>query len=234
MQPLWNLCIRTPIDPSSGVLAFSPQSTSRRPRRLGPDPCPSHLRTAPPRGRGSGPLPRRPRPLRCCLRTPRSCTARRAPCDERAGEGARASCWTQPHFHPLLPRRAGEGVSTHAQSRPAEAAAGETKWKEWVGAQGQQVGEQAQSYQPKYWRKEYRRLRGLRWLTGVNHVQKLTRGNLTQRSPRQRSACVLSLLFENSSESRLPNQFQGLGKKNLAISSRENGRWTPDSKRAEG
>lgn len=58
----------------------------------------------------------------------------RLACDGRAREGARASRWAQPHFHPLLPRQVGGGVSTHAQSRPAEAGARETEWKEGVGA----------------------------------------------------------------------------------------------------
>lgn len=111
----------------------------------GSEPLPPHLRTAPPWGRGSGPLPRRPWPLQRCLRMLGSCTTRRAPSDGREKEGARASCWAQPYFHPLLPRRAGGGVSSHAQSRLAGAAAEEMERKEWVGAPGQRVGEQAQS-----------------------------------------------------------------------------------------
>lgn len=141
----------------SGTYASGPQWVLLRELwRPGPTPLPKdpgvwvrtlppHLRTAPPWGRGSGPLPWRPWPLQRCLRMLGSCTTRRAPSDGREKEGGRASCWAQPHFHPLLPRRAGGGVSSHAQSRPAGAAAEELEWKEWVGAPGQRVGEQAQS-----------------------------------------------------------------------------------------
>lgn len=140
----------------------------------GSEPLPPHLRTAPPWGRGSGPLPRRPWPLQSCLRMLGSCTTRRAPNDGREKEGARASCWAQPHFHPLLPRRDVGGVSSHAQSRLAGAAAEEMERKEWVGSLGQRVGEQAHSYRPKDRRKVSCGLRGLRWLAGVKYVQELT------------------------------------------------------------
>jgi len=103
-----------------------------------------------------------------------SCTTRRAPNDGREKEGARASCWAQPHFHPLLPRRDVGGVSSHAQSRLAGAAAEEMERKEWVGSLGQRVGEQAHSYRPKDRRKVSCGLRGLRWLAGVKYVQELT------------------------------------------------------------
>lgn len=104
------------------ILASSPQSNSRRPRHLGSDPCPPSPRTAPPRGRGSGLLQQWPLQLLRCPWSQRSCITRRAPSEKRGGKGARASCLAQPHFQPLLPRRAGGGDSTHAQSRPAEAA----------------------------------------------------------------------------------------------------------------
>lgn len=73
----------------------------------GPGPQHSHLRTAPPPGRGCGPLPRRPRSQPRCPRRGRSCTARRAPSDRRAGQGrvrskaAGSSLISIPSSHPV-------------------------------------------------------------------------------------------------------------------------------------
>lgn len=70
----------SPVVPSVLPLIHFPKT-----QESGPRPPHSHLRTAPPRGRGSGPLPRRPRPQPRCPPTRRSCTARRAPSDGRGG-----------------------------------------------------------------------------------------------------------------------------------------------------
>lgn len=63
----------------------SPQSTSRTPRRPGLERCPPHLQKAPPRGRGSMPLPPWPQQLQRCPRTWQSCSTGRVPSDGRKG-----------------------------------------------------------------------------------------------------------------------------------------------------
>lgn len=55
MQPLRNLCIRTPMGPSLGTVASRPHSTSRRPRCLGPNPCPLTCGRPLPGGGAPGP-----------------------------------------------------------------------------------------------------------------------------------------------------------------------------------
>ena len=112
MQPLRNLCIRAlPRSGSSGDQP--PQPTSRRPWRLCPDRCPLTCGRPLPGGGAPGPsLGGRGH----CGAAFGLYTARRAPCDGRAGEGARASCWAQPHFHSLLLRRAG-GALVRMRSR---------------------------------------------------------------------------------------------------------------------
>lgn len=134
MQSLWNLRISIPNDPTPGDPRVLPLIHFPKTQASGSGPQHPHLQTSPPRGRGSGPFPRLPRPQPRSSRTRRSCTVRRTPCDCRGGQGALASGWVQPHFHPLLPRRARGGVSTQAHSRLAEATVGETEWKEGVGA----------------------------------------------------------------------------------------------------
>lgn len=110
-------------------------------------------RTAPPWGRGSGPLPpRRPPPRGCCC----CCCAglRRAELHRtvqrawRRGRrrwewGSWASCRAQPHFHPLLPRRS-EGASARMRTRgQRRRLRGKRAWKEGVGEPGGQVHGQA-------------------------------------------------------------------------------------------
>lgn len=67
-----------------------------------------------------------------------------------------------------------------------------------MGAQGKPVGEQ---YRLRDRRKVCRGLQGLRWLTGVKHVQELTRGNLTQEISETTSLSYVPVLFENSARS---------------------------------
>ena len=143
-SPLRNLCIRTPMGPSPGTVASRPHSTSQRPRCLGPNPCP--LTCGRPLPGGGAPGPSLGGLATAALPSDAGELHHPARAQRREGKGGSArGCWAQPHFPPLLPRRAGGGVSSHAQSRPAGAAAEELEWKEWVGTPGQRVGEQAQS-----------------------------------------------------------------------------------------
>lgn len=80
------------------------------------DPCPPHLRKAPPRGRGSGPLPQRP--LQLLLRCPptrQSCTARRVPSDGRGGSAREPL--GQASFPAPPPTRESAGASARMRSR---------------------------------------------------------------------------------------------------------------------
>lgn len=169
MQPHRNLCISIPNDPTPGDSSALPLIHLPKTQASGPGPQHSHLRTAPPRRRGYGPLPRGPRSQPRCPRMRRSCPARRAPSDRRAGQGALESGRVQPHFHPLLPCGAGGGVSTQAQSQLAEAAAWGTEWKEgWVREAARLVSKRRAT--GRRTAGKGRGLRGLRWLTGVKNV----------------------------------------------------------------
>lgn len=123
---------------------------SGRSWRLAPSPLPedpgvqartrARLTCGRPLPGGGAPGPSRSGRRSRCAALGRGKAARSGACPATGGEGARVSCPAQPHFHPLLPRGAGGGVSTHAQSRPAEAAAGEKKWKEgWMRKAGKLV-----------------------------------------------------------------------------------------------
>lgn len=130
--------------PFREILASSPQSTSRRPRRPGPDPCPPHLRKAPPRGRGSGPLPQRPLQLLRCPRMRQSCTARRVPSDGRGGS-ARELLGPASFLSPP-PTRGQWGRQYACAVAASGGCCGGEEMEGGVSAQGRQVGEQAPSY----------------------------------------------------------------------------------------
>lgn len=125
------------------ILASSPQSTSRRPRHPGPDPSPAHLRKAPPRGRGSGPLPQRPLQLLRCPRTRRSCTSRRAPSDGRGGRVRELLCPAS--FPSTPPTRGPVGASVRMRSRGQLRLPREKKSKGWVREAGKLVSKRGAS-----------------------------------------------------------------------------------------
>lgn len=100
-----------------------------------------------------------------------------AACLATGGEGARVSCSAQPHFHPLLPREAGVGRRYACAVAARGGCCGGEEMEGGVGAQGRQVCEQARRYRYKGRKKVHCGLRGIRWLTGVKHVQDLTGGN---------------------------------------------------------
>lgn len=137
----------------------------------GPRPQHSHLRTAPPRGRGCGPLSRRPRSQPRCPRMRRSCTARRAPSDRRAGQGALESGRVQPHFHYpsslAVPVGASVRKRSHGrrrlrlgrQSRRRGGCARQPSWRASAELRGRRTAGKCTEV-----------CGGLRWLTGVKNV----------------------------------------------------------------
>lgn len=128
------------------ILAFSPNSIFRGLGVRARTPTLLTCGTAPPRGRGSEPLPPRPlrlpQPLSRCLRTHGAAPPREG---EGRGGGSSASRRAQPHFHSLRPRPRGRLRSCGRQRLRR----GKTEWKEGLGEPGRQVHHQAQSCPPK-------------------------------------------------------------------------------------
>lgn len=124
-------------------------------------------------------------PLQRCLRMLGSCTTRRAPSDGREKEGARAAAG--PSLISLPSSHAGPvGASVRMRSRDPRG----LLRRSWNGRSGwvrqaSELASRRRANRPKDRSKVSCGLRGLRWLTGVKHMQELTRGNLTRRSLRQ-------------------------------------------------
>lgn len=174
------------------TLASSPpQSTSQRPEATRPR-TRARLTCGRPLPGGGAPGPSRSgRCSCCCAALRRGKAAPPGACPATGGEGARASRSAKPHFQPLLPRGSRRGRQRACAVAASRGCCGGEGMEERGGAPGRRVGEQARSYQKGRW-KVHCGWRGLRWLTGVKHVQDLTRGNLeiTETAPSMRPVLV--------------------------------------------